>query len=142
MTTWRSPRLVVGQFGLPWPAVLVNSWQLTARVDEPADLSLLPVRSPEDWDLLILHRSASLSLDLEDGLVLHLGAGSLTPLYLDRTREPGWDETVESLGRAIVATTDLAGYWRRIREGHGASQFTDVFPSDSEAMLVELKPTS
>lgn len=142
MTTWRSPRLDVGQFGLPWPAVLVNSWQLTARTDEPADLSLLPVRGAEDWDLLVPHPSASLSLDPEDGLVLHLGSGSLTPLYLDRTQEPGWDQTVQVLGRAIVATTDLGGYWRRIREGRGAPQFADVFSPDSEAMLVESKPAN
>lgn len=138
MTTWRSPRLDVGQFGLPWPAVLVNPWQLTARTDQTADLSLRPVSRPEDWDLLVPHPSASLSLALETGLVLHLGPCSLAPLYLDMTQESGWDEIVQALGRAIVATTDLAGYWHRIRQCRGTSQFADVFPPGSEAMLVEL----
>ena len=142
MTTWRSPRLDVGQFGLPWPAVLVSPWQLTARTDEPADLVLRPVSCPEDWDLLVPHPSTSLSLDPEDGLVLHLGPGSVVPLYLDMTRESGWDETVQALGRAIVATTDLAGYWHRIRQGGGTLQFADVFPPGSEAMLVELTPAT
>lgn len=104
MTTWRSPRLVVGEFALPWPAVLVAPWQLTARFDQPADLALHPVNCPEDWDLLLPHPSASLSLAPETGLVLHLGPGSLAPLYLHETREPGWDQTVQALGRAIVAT--------------------------------------
>lgn len=142
MTTWRSPRLDVGQFGLPWPAVLVSSWQLTARIDEPADLALRPVSCSEDWDLLVPHPSASLSLDPENGLVLHLGPGSLVPLYLDMTRESGWDETVQALARAIVATTDLTGYWHQIRQGRGTLQFADVFPPGSEAMLVELTPAT
>ena len=142
MTTWRSPRLDVGQFGLPWPAVLVSPWQLTARTDEPAGLVLRPVSCPEDWDLLVPHPLASLLLDPEDGLVLHLGPGSVVPLYLDMTRELGWDETVQALGRAIVATTDLAGYWHRIRQGGGTLQFADVFPPGSEAMLVELTPAT
>lgn len=140
MTTWRSPRLDVGQFGLPWPAVLVNPWQLTARADQPEDLALRPVSCPEDWDLLVPHPSVSLSLDIEDGLVLHLGPGSLLPLYLDQTQEPGWDETVHALGRAIVATTDLAGYRHRTRQGRGTPRFADVFPPGSEALLVELRP--
>jgi len=140
VTTWRSPRLVVGEFGLPWPAVLVNPWQLTARSNQPADLSLRPVSRPEDWDMLVPHPSASLTLEPETGLVLHLGPGSLAPLYLDRTRELGWDETVQALGRAIVATTDPGGYWKRIREDRPTTQFADVFRSGSEAMLVELTP--
>jgi len=140
VTTWRSPRLAVGELGLPWPAVLVAPWQLTARSDQPADLSLRPVTRPEDWDLLLPHPSASLTLEPENGLVLHLGPGSLAPLYLDRTQEPGWDETVQALGRAIVATTRLGGYWHRIRQGRGTPQFADVFPPGSEAMLVELTP--
>lgn len=142
MTTWRSPRLGVGEFGLPWPAVLVTPWQLTARSNQPADLSLWPVSRPEDWDMLVPHPSASLTLEPETGLVLHLGPGSLAPLYLDRTRESGWDETVQALGRAIVATTDLGYYWHRIRQDRGTPQFADVFPPGSKAMLVELTSAS
>ena len=82
MTTWRSPRLDVGQFGLPWLAVLVRPWQLTARTDEPADLALRPVSCPQDWDLLVPHPSACLSLDPQVDLVLHLGPGSVVTLYL------------------------------------------------------------
>lgn len=140
MTTWRSPRLAVGEFGLPWPAVLVDPWQLTARFERPEHLSMHPVNSPEDWDLLLPHPSATLSVEPEDGLVLHLGPDSIAPLYLGPTPESGWDETVEALGRAIVATTNLRDYWRRIRLSHGAPRFADVFQPDSEAMLVELTP--
>src|SRR5664280_2519033 len=70
MTTWQSPRLVVGEFGLPWPAVLVSPWQLTARVHRPHSLPLSDLNQPEDWDRLLPSRTVTMSLDAVNGLVL------------------------------------------------------------------------
>lgn len=142
MTTWRSPRLDVGVYGLPWPAVLVAPWQLSARVNEPEDLPMSAVCRPEDWDMLLPHPWARLSIAEDTGLVLHLGPNSPVPLYLADTREPGWDDTAQSLGRAIVATTDLGDYWRLIDHGNGSPGFDDVFPPGSQAMLVEFAPAT
>lgn len=57
MTTWRSPHLDVGQFGLPWPTVLVNSWQLSAAGQQPArDGVPLPARTVSQLVSLLAYR--------------------------------------------------------------------------------------
>ena len=144
MTTWKSPRLRVGEFGLPWPAVLVSAWQLTARVHRPRSLPLSDLNRPEDWDRLLPSRSVIMLLDPVDGLVLDLGPDALIPLYLgDSNEHEQWDAAVRALGRAIVATADIPAFWRYLDEKPGVTaEFSDVFPRGSRAMLVQLSPVS
>jgi len=142
MTTWQSPRLVVGEFGLPWPAVLVSPWQLTARVHRPHSLPLSDLNRPEDWDRLLPSRTVTMSLDAVNGLVLDLGPDALIPLYLGRSNQQ-WDTTFKVLGRAIVATADLRTYWKYFDDTTGmTAEFTDIFPAGSSAMLVQLSAAS
>lgn len=162
MTTWVTPQLLPGAFGVPVPTVLIAPWQLDARLnvaqmnlsdldggddtgeDTPADdpsveevpttAGFTRVTAVDQWSSVEPAYPLTVFRHDKHGLHVAVLPGKLWSLISIGWSNPTWDEAATRARRVMVATADLPSYWRAVEQGRFPT-FQDTFGEGCWAAL-------